>query len=120
MKKLKQDSDLLKSHLQVYNETMLEQKRQHEFKEHIIKKHNIDVSHPPEFKGGEKHIMNCNEDYEAYHTFKKNKFFQVQSVAAQQTSKASELIRQIIEKLTAKEELQIMAKHIEQLLPPKQ
>lgn len=69
LKKLKLNADLLKSHLDVYNEKVAEQKRNREFTQSIIEKHNIDVSKPVELSNGERHVMSCTEDYNAYLTY---------------------------------------------------
>ena len=119
LKKLKQDADLLKSHLQVYNEKMEEQKRCREFTQFIIEKHNIDTSKPVEVSNGEKHVMTCNEDYNAYLTYTENRFFEREKASTRGFKEANELIKNIIEKVTAREELQVLGRLIEQLMPPK-
>lgn len=119
LKKLKQDADLLKSHLQVYNEKMEEQKKCREFTQFIIEKHNIDTSKPVEVSNGEKHVMTCNEDYNAYLTYTENRFFEREKASTRGFKEANELIKNIIEKVTAREELQVLGRLIEQLMPPK-
>ena len=96
LKKLKQDADLLKSHLQVYNEKMEEQKRCREFTQFIIEKHNIDTSKPVEVTNGEKHVMTCNEDYNAYLTYTENRFFEREKASTRGFKEANELIKNII------------------------
>lgn len=119
LKKLKQDADLLKSHLQVYNEKMEEQKKCREFTQFIIEKHNIDTSKPVEVSNGEKHVMTCNEDYNAYLTYTENRFFEREKASTRGFKEANVLIKNIIEKVTAREELQVLGRLIEQLMPPK-
>ena len=77
LKKLKQNADLLKSHVQVYQEKMVEQKHSREFNQFLIDKYQIDIK-LDEYKlsEGEVHIRNCDDDYLAYHTYKSNHFFE--------------------------------------------
>lgn len=110
---------MLKSHLQVYNEKMEEQKKCREFTQFIIEKHNIDTSKPVEVSNGEKHVMTCNEDYNAYLTYTENRFFEREKASTRGFKEANELIKNIIEKVTAREELQVLGRLIEQLMPPK-
>lgn len=119
LKKLKQNADMLKSHLEVYNEKMDEQKRNRELMKSIIKKHNIDVSKPVELSNGEKHIMTCNEDYSAYLTYQENRFFSRDKAADKANTEAKQAIKAVIKEVTSKEELRLLGKYIEQLMPQK-
>ena len=55
---------------------MAEQKHIREFMQEIIEKHEIDVDKEIELAPEMQHIMNCNDNYAAFHTYKTNKFFQ--------------------------------------------
>ena len=88
---------------------------------HLIHKHKInlnsdEVDHNP----AGAHLRNCNEDYAAYFTYKKNTFFtELDSVASRAPKIASTLIKYIIGKVTMREELLVLAKYINLLMPPK-
>ena len=42
----------------------------------IIEKHEINVEQGIERTKGDEYISKCNENYNAYHTYKTNQFFQ--------------------------------------------
>lgn len=55
----------------------------------IIAKHQIEIKSEVNTEKGEQHIRSCNEDYEAFHTFKANKFFTEDSTKDRQPKVAS-------------------------------
>ena len=78
---MKQDAELLKSHVQVYQDSMAENKRLNEFMQFLIKKHQIDVEKDSERTAGAMHTYHANEDYLAFHTHKANRFFRKETSA---------------------------------------
>lgn len=81
LKKIKFDANMLKSHVQIYKEQMAQQKHIRRQLRQIIEKHEIDVDQVIERSGGEMYISKCNENYNAYHTYKSNEFFQQETSA---------------------------------------
>ena len=100
LKKLKQDANLLKSHVQIYKEQMAEQKHIRKQMRQIIEKHDINVQQVIERSKGEQYISKCNENYNAYHTYKSNHFFQHETQAQRAPKEAAERINFIVDKVT--------------------
>lgn len=119
LKKMKQDAHLLKSHVQVYNDGMAQNKRMKKFMEFLIKKHNIDVDREQLRCAGAQHTYNANEDMKAFHTHKTNKFFRSETSSQRKPKEATALIKFIIDKLTMKEELAVMGNFMVRYMPPK-
>lgn len=91
---------MLKSHVQIYKEQMAEQKHIRRQLRQIIEKHEIDVEQVIERSKGEQYISKCNENYNAYHTYKSNEFFQQETSAQRAPKEATAMINYIINKVT--------------------
>ena len=97
---------MLTSHLEVYKDKMAKQKKSDEFNKFIIDKHGIDLSKPPDIKGGDRHVMSCNEDYSAYLTFQYNRFFNRVKASDKARKEAHACIDRVVGKVTALEAIQ--------------
>ena len=86
---------------------------------YLIEQHDIKVDQGIERTKGEQHISNCNDNYNAYLTYKSNHFFEEETAATRAPKEATALINFIVEKVTIREELYLLGKFIIQYLPPK-
>ena len=72
---------------------MAEQKRLREFLAEIIRKHNISLDRDDvDRSAGDTHVMNANDDYEAFLTHKHSKFFRKETAAKRKPKEAARLI----------------------------
>jgi hypothetical protein len=63
--------------------------------------------------------MKCYDDYHAFFTHKNNAFFEDETLADRAPKQATALIKFIVHKVTMKEELLLLGKYVQKLLPPK-
>lgn len=89
--------------MQDHESKMLDSERCKEFKKFIIDKHKIDLSRPIEFTNGEKHVMSCSDDQNAYIAYLKNRFFSKEKASAKVNFEAKELISKVIKQVTGQE-----------------
>ena len=120
MRKMKQDASMLKSHVQIYQKDMAERKRLREFMQFIIKKYKIDISEDAiQRQGHEKHLDKCDYDDHAYFTHKYNKFFDKDDKSQRDSKEATAVIARIVSEVEMQEELMVLGKFIQLLLPMK-
>ena len=67
---------------QIHDDTKVRVKKNLRVMKYIIEKHNIKIGPEAiERTNGEQHISNCNDNYQAYHTYKSNTFFKEETAA---------------------------------------
>ena len=88
--------------------------------QYLIKKHKINTSEDAiQRHGYVKHLEKCNDDYLAYLTYKDNKFFETTGKAQRASKEATAVIARIIKEVEMQEELLVLGKFIQLLLPIK-
>ena len=83
---------------------MEEQKRVREFMTYLIEKHQIKLNDFDEETKAHKYLRNCNEDYQAFLTYKNREFFHEEETLAERAPKeATALIKYIVHRVTIRE-----------------
>lgn len=120
-KNLKKNAHLYKNYDQIYAEEMEKSQKIRERMQYLIDKYDIDVSQRENLTNEEKYRAKGNTDQRVFFGYKKKKFFDDKDAMAEiNLKKASSLISRIVDHVTMKEEMSLLAQLAHKHLKPKQ
>ena len=85
---------------------------------YIIEKYNINLSEGPVMQNPDRYRMFCNQKDNVYYGYKSRQFFDSEKIEEKKGQKAAKVIKKIIDQVTMKEELNLLAKLIHRNFGP--
>ena len=103
-----------RSHQEIYEEEMIKTQQIRERLARIVEKFQIDVSESAQdgLPNDRKYRLDVNADDKIFYGYMNNRFFSKEVLATKQVERAMKKIRKIIDKVSMKEELNLLAKLI--------
>ena len=114
----KEHKHLYRSYQQIYEEEMAKAKAIRERMQFIIEKYNIDLREGPSMQNQDRYRVLCNQDEQVFYGYKNRQFFEQEKIEEKKVKKAANLIKKIIDRVTMKEELNLLAKLIHRNFGP--